>query len=92
VETIAGISKAPQYVTTVLHHGLTNVWGGVASWHSDFNSIVRTEVELFNTIRVPRAQGVGAAINSGFTKPGTYETANVFEARSASTTTSSFRG
>src|SRR5262249_47954488 len=80
VQTIAGISAGPeQYVTTVLHHGLTYVWGGAASWYSDLlNSIVRTEVELFNNeLGFLAYKGVGAPVESGFTQPGTYETANV---------------
>ncbi|MEW6268529.1 MAG: DUF1302 family protein [Thermodesulfobacteriota bacterium] len=84
VPTLAGISQANpngpgQFVTTLLHHGLTNVIGGALSWYSDtLNSIVRTELELFNNEPQFLAfKGIGSAIASGVQQPGTYETANV---------------
>jgi len=84
VITLAGISEPNpngpgQYITSVAHHGLTNVIGTALSWYSDtLNSIVRTEVELFNDepAFLPY-EGIGAVVNSRFTQPGTYQTANV---------------
>jgi hypothetical protein len=84
VPVIAGIStppdeSGPRYVTTVLNHGLTNVIGGALSWYSErLNSVVRTELELFNDEPAFLAyKAIGAAIDSGFTERGTYETVNV---------------
>jgi hypothetical protein len=84
VPTIKGISAVNpdgpgQYVTTTLNRGLTNVIGTALSWYSEtLNSIVRTEIELFNAEPnfIPYL-GIGAPVNSGFTQRGSYETANV---------------
>ncbi len=84
VPTLVGVS-APnpngpgEFITTVLHHGLTNVIGTALSWYSEtLNSIVRTEIELFNDEPgfLPY-KAIGAVVDSGFTKRGTYETANI---------------
>ena len=84
VPTIKGISAVNpngpgQYVTTTLNHGLANVIGTAMSWYSDtLNSVVRTEIELFNDeVGFIPYEGVGAPVNSGFTQRGSYETANV---------------
>ena len=85
VPTLYGISKPGvnggpgQYVTTITHHGLTNVIGTAMSWYSDtLNSIVRAEIELFNDEPnfIPY-NAIGQVVNNGFTKPGKVDTANV---------------
>jgi hypothetical protein len=85
VPTLAGISTPNPdgidraMVTTIAHHGLTNVIGTAVSWYSEtVNSIVRMEVELFNDEPAFLAyKAIGSVVENGFTKPGTYETANV---------------
>jgi hypothetical protein len=85
VPTLYGISNpdpngaAGQFVTTVTHHGLTNVIGTAMSWYSDtLNSIVRTEIELFNNepAFIPY-NAIGQVVNDGFQHPGKVDTANV---------------
>jgi hypothetical protein len=84
VPTIVGISAANpngpgQFVTTALHYGLTNVIGSALSWYSDtLNSIVRTEIELFNDEPgfLPY-KALGVPVASGFTERGKYETVNM---------------
>lgn len=84
VPTLAGISRdiapgVPGYVTTILHHELTNVWGGSLSWYSEaIKSIVRTELELFQDEPSFLAhKAIGAPTESGFTKKGSFERANI---------------
>lgn len=85
VPTLYGISKPGDengpggYITTITHHGLTNVIGTAMSWYSDtLNSIVRTEIELFNDEPgfIPY-NAIGQVVNDGFTHPGKVDTANV---------------
>ncbi|MFN8602374.1 MAG: DUF1302 family protein [Candidatus Binatia bacterium] len=84
VPTLYGISNVNpdgpgQYITTLTHHGLTNVIGTAMSWYSDtLNSIVRAEIELFNDEPnfIPY-NAIGQVVNNGFTKPGRVDTANV---------------
>lgn len=75
-----GVNGGPgQYITTITHHGLTNVIGTAMSWYSDtLNSIVRAEIELFNDEPnfIPY-NAIGQVVNNGFTKPGKVDTANV---------------
>ena len=79
VPTLKGFSADNKYITTTVNHGLTNVIGAAMSWYSDIlTSVVRAEVELFNDEpNVLAYQNIGSAVASGFTKPGTYSTANV---------------
>lgn len=85
VPTLYGVSQPGNengpggYVTTLTHHGLTNVIGTAMSWYSDtLNSIVRAEIELFNAEPnfIPY-NAIGQVVNNGFTKPGKVDTANV---------------
>jgi hypothetical protein len=84
VPILAGISQplgpgVPGYVTSVLNHDLSNVWGAAMSWYSDtLSSIIRTELELFEGEASFLAyRGIGSVIASGFQQVGTYEDANV---------------
>lgn len=66
-------------VTTALKSKLTNVIGAAMSWYSDtLNSILRTEVELFNGEPGFKAyQNIGQATESGFRKRGHYDRLNI---------------
>jgi hypothetical protein len=66
------VSSGNKYVTTITHHGLSNVIGASLSWYSDLlTSVVRSEVELFaDETGFLAYKAIGSAIASGFTKPG----------------------
>jgi len=81
VPVMAGISEGGKYITTVLNHGLTNVIGGSLSFYSPkLDSIVRSELELFNDEPAFLAyKAIGAVVEDGFPEGvrGTYDTVNV---------------
>jgi hypothetical protein len=81
VPVLAGISDGGKYITTVLNHGLTNVIGGAMSWYSPtIDSVVRSELELFNDEPAFLAyKGIGAVVDSGFAPGvrGQYDVVNV---------------
>ncbi len=78
VPVMYGLDKNGQ-ITTALKNKLTNVIGGAVSWYSDtVNSIVRTEIELFNGEPGFLAnKNLGQAVESGFQKTGHYNRINI---------------
>ncbi|MDG2307228.1 MAG: DUF1302 family protein [Candidatus Binatia bacterium] len=78
VPVVYGLDSQKQ-ITTALKNKLTNVIGGAVSWYSDMlNSIVRTEVELFNGEPGFLAfKNIGQAQASGFQKRGHYDRLNI---------------
>jgi hypothetical protein len=84
VPVLAGISQEVSpgvsgYVTSVTNQKLNNVWGAALSWYSDvLNSIVRTELELFQDEASFLAdKAIGSVVASGFQTPGRFQGANI---------------
>jgi len=79
IPTLNGFSAGNTYLTTITHHGLANVIGASMSWYSDMlASVVRSEIELFaDETGFLAHKAIGAAVDSGFTKPGTTTNANM---------------
>ena len=79
VPVMQGITQESGLVTTALENKLTNVIGVAGSFYSEkLNSIIRTEVELFNGEPGFLAyKNIGQSVASGFSKPGSYERTNI---------------
>lgn len=78
VPVVYGLDSEGQ-ITTALKNKLTNVIGAAVSWYSEaVNSIIRTEVELFNGEPGFKAyQNIGQANLSGFERRGHYDRLNI---------------
>lgn len=78
VPIMIGLDENAQ-ITTALQNKLTNVIGGALSFYSEpLNSIIRTEVELFNGEPGFLAyKNIGAAVASGFQETGHYNRTNI---------------